>query len=167
MAGQSATTGNITMKVASIARRSAALVTLAIAACAPRTFSYTVVATTSEPVNNAGFREAIRNMIKDRYGLSHAHMTEVPSLEALNRDVRHCRNATPRAGCSNVGTGTVVIIDSISFASADTAHAFVTYFVSELTKPELRFSKTWMLGVRSDGSAWVLKETPISMGTMY
>jgi hypothetical protein len=148
---------------------SATVLVLAVAAagCAHQRFAYSVLATAPEPVNNAAFREAIRDMIKGRYALSHTTVTEVPNLESLNRDVRHCRDATTRAGCSNVGTGTVVIIDTITFATADTAHAFVTYFISEPTRPELRFSKTWILGVRSGGSAWVLKETPISMGTMY
>ena len=55
----------------------------------------------------------------------------------------------------------------IRFVSADTAMADVRYFVSELTRPELRFYNTSVQGARSSNGTWAFKEREGSQGTMF
>jgi hypothetical protein len=155
------------MKVASIARRPAALLTLAFAACAPRAFSYTVVATTPEPAINASFRQSIREWIKQRFSTFHVAEVEAPNIESFNLQVRHCRDADGTSGCNNLGKHSAVVIDSITFMRSDTAYARVRYFVNESDKPALAFTETWVRGIREPAGTWTLKQDPIvSTGTI-
>jgi len=155
------------MTVASIVRRSAALVTLAFAACAPRAFTYTVVATTPEPASNASFRQSVREWIKQRFSKYHVAEVEAASIETFNLQVRHCRDAGGTSGCKNLGKHSAVVIDSITFMGADTAYARVWYFVNESAKPALAFTETWVRGVRAPAGAWTLKQDPVvSTGTV-
>lgn len=138
-------------------------VALTLAGCLPRTFSYTVVATAPEPKSDTEFRNVVREWIKQRFARSHIALIEVPSMESLNRDVRHCDS---KSGCGNVGDDRVVIIDTIRYGGPDTAYATVRYFISELAKPELRFTNTQVRGVRSRDGTWTIQESIGTSGTM-
>jgi hypothetical protein len=155
------------MKAVSMSRLSVALLTFAFAACAPRAFSYAVVATTPEPAINASFRQSIREWVKRRFSTFHIAEVEAPNTEAFNLQVRHCRDAGGTSGCGNLGNRGAVVIDSITFIGSDTAFARVRYFTNESDKPALAFTATQVRGIRGADGAWTLKQNPVvSTGTI-
>jgi hypothetical protein len=116
--------------------------------------SYSVVSAPLESEPTAEFHAAVRAWIMRKAERSGITYVETANLEALNRRVRHCRDARGTRGCRNLGHRRAVIIDEIVFTRADNATARLRYFENEPGTAGLQMTTIEVQGVRSSAGSW-------------
>jgi hypothetical protein len=112
----------------------------------------------AESPQQAEFRVALRHWIQGHLSRTRAAWIEVPTMEALRRDVRNCRGADASQGCRNLGNHRAVVIDSITKVAPDRMCARTRYFENEAQRPELEFTMIGVCGNRSPDGTWLFQK---------